>query len=336
MIDQDSDFNGESYRKKPLGGTETAFVLLAESLSKLGHKVIALTKSSESIEYEGVFWKPLQTKIEECDIYIVNRAPSLLDNAPKNKQTILWLHNPANYLNKLKNFRRLVFKNIKVVCSGKYHFNSIPFWLKNRSVIIPLGLSSDVLFTKVDNELIPDPVVIFTSNPERGLTWLSEIWVKYIKKAIPKAQLHIYSGYKTYGGRNKNKILNIINKINNLNENSIKLFDPIPKNELFKKLRESRVMLYQGDPGETFCLSIAEAQALGVPCVIKPIGCLGERVIDGVTGIVAKSDKEFFEGAIKILKDDSLWLDYSKNALKFQRNYDWDVLAKKYIDLVSL
>ena len=204
MIDQDSDFNGESYRKKPLGGTETAFVLLAESLSKLGHKVIALTKSSESIEYEGVFWKPLQTKIEECDIYIVNRAPSLLDNAPKNKQTILWLHNPANYLNKLKNFRRLVFKNIKVVCSGKYHFNSIPFWLKNRSVIIPLGLSSDVLFTKVDNELIPDPVVIFTSNPERGLTWLSEIWVKYIKKAIPKAQLHIYSGHKTYGGRNKN------------------------------------------------------------------------------------------------------------------------------------
>ena len=69
-------------------------------------------------------------------------------------------------------------------------------------------------------------------------------------------------------------------EINNLNENSIKLFDPIPKNELFKKLRESRVMLYQGDPGETFCLSIAEAQALGVPCVIKPIGCLGERVID--------------------------------------------------------
>ena len=74
MIDQYSDFNGESYRKKPLGGTETAFVLLAESLSKLGHKVIALTKSSESIEYERVFWKRLQTKIEECDIYIVNRG----------------------------------------------------------------------------------------------------------------------------------------------------------------------------------------------------------------------------------------------------------------------
>ena len=106
MVDQDSDFNGRSYREKPLGGTETAFVLLAESLSKLGHKVIALTKSLKPIKYQGVYWEPLDTKIKECDIYIINRAPNLLDNAPQSKKTILWLHNPANYLNKFRNFRR--------------------------------------------------------------------------------------------------------------------------------------------------------------------------------------------------------------------------------------
>ena len=36
-------------------------------------------------------------------------------------------------------------------------------------------------------------------------------------------------------------------------------------------------MLYKGDPGETFCLSIAEAQALGIPCVVQPIGSLGRE-----------------------------------------------------------
>jgi glycosyltransferase involved in cell wall biosynthesis len=335
MVDQDSDFNGWSYRKKPLGGTETAFVLLAESLSKLGHKVIALTKSSKSIKYQGVYWKPLDTKIKECDIYLINRAPSLLDKSPKCKKTILWLHNPANYLNKFRNFRRLFFKNIKIVCSGKYHYNSIPFWIKNRAVIIPLGLSKDVLLQQIENNNIPDPVVIFTSNPERGLDWLSEIWIKYIKKEVPNAKLHIYAGSKTYGGRNKNKISNIINKIKELNEDSIKFFEPIPKNELFKKLLTSRVMLYKGDPGETFCLSIAEAQALGVPCVIKPIGCLEERVIDKVTGIIAKSDKEFYEGSINILKDDSLWSDYRKNSIKLQRHLNWDNIAEKYLELIN-
>ena len=94
-------------------------------------------------------------------------------------------------------------------------------------------------------------------------------------------------------------------------------------------------MLYKGDPGETFCLSIAEAQALGVPCVIKPIGCLGERVIDKVTGIIAKSDKEFYEGSINILKDDNLWLDYRKNSIKLQRDLSWDNIAEKYIELVN-
>ncbi len=336
MIDQDSEFNGRSYRDKPLGGTETAFVLLAESFCKQGHKVIALTKITESINHNGVEWKPLNTKISKCDIYIVNRAPSLLDRSPLNKQTILWLHNPANYLNKFRNIRRLIFKKkIKVVCSGEFHYNSVPFWLKKRTSIIPLGLSNDVLSQAVEKDKIPDPVVIFTSNPERGLVWLSELWTKYIKKSVPNAQLHIYAGYKTYGGRNKNKILNIINNIKNLNDNSIKIFEPIPKKLLFKKILNSRAMLYQGDPGETFCLSIAEAQALGIPCVIKPIGCLAERVIDKVTGVVANTDKEFCEGAISILRNDNLWLKYRKNSIRLQRNLKWDDIAKQYLKLIN-
>ena len=335
MIDQDSDFNGRSYRDNPLGGTETAFVLLAESFSKLGHKVIALTKTSESIVYNGVKWKPLSTKIKSCDLYIINRAPSLLRRAPKNKQTILWLHNPASYLNKFRNLRCLLLKKIKVVCSGEFHFNSVPFWLKKRTTIIPLGLSNDVLSQEIVNDKIPDPVVIFTSNPERGLVWLSELWVKHIIKSVPNAQLHIFAGHKTYGGRNRDKILNILNKVKGLNNNSIKLFEPIPKNLLFKKILKSRAMLYQGDPGETFCLSIAEAQALGIPCVIKPIGCLAERVVDKITGVIAQTDKEFCEGAIDILKNDDLWFEYRKNSLKLQRNLKWDNIAEQYIKLIN-
>jgi glycosyltransferase involved in cell wall biosynthesis len=335
MVDQDSDFNGLTYRKKPLGGTESAFVLLAESFAKIGHKVIALTKNLSTIDYNGVCWKHIGTKVYECDLYIINRAPSLLDKAPKAKKTILWIHNPASYLNKFKNFRRLIFKDLEVVCSGNYHYNSIPVWLKKRSVIIPLGLSEEVLqHQKIDNS-IPKPVVIFSSNPERGLIWLVDLWIKHIKEEIPNAELHIFSGYKTYGGKNKSRMVNILNKIKNFNDNSIKLFEPIPKKELFKKLLQSRAMLYMGDPGETFCLSIAEAQALGVPCVVKPIGCLAERVKDKVTGIVAKSDKEFYNGAIDILKNDKLWLVYKNNSIKLQRNYEWETIAKKYVKLIN-
>ena len=335
MIDQDASFNGRTYREEPLGGTETAFVLLAESFVKNGHKVIALTKKLESEDYNGVAWKPLNTKINECDLYIINRAPSLLDNAPKSKRTILWVHNPASYLNKFRNFRRLIFKNIKVVCSGKYHFDSLPVWIKSRSLIIPLGLSEEVFTNENVAKKAPEPLVIFTSNPERGLLWLVDIWIKKIKVSVPNAKLHIFAGHKTYGGRNKEKIKNILNAVRDLNDSSIKLFEPIPKKQLFNKLLNYRAMLYKGDPGETFCLSVAEAQALGVPCVVKPIGSLGERVKDKITGIVAIKDEDFFNGAISILKEDKVWMTYRDNSLKFQRDYQWEKIAKIYANLIN-
>jgi len=335
MIDQDASFNGRTYREEPLGGTETAFVLLAESFVKNGHKVIALTKKLESEDYNGVAWKPLNTKINECDLYIINRAPSLLDNAPKSKRTILWVHNPASYLNKFRNFRRLIFKNIKVVCSGKYHFDSLPVWIKSRSLIIPLGLSEEVFTNENVAKKAPEPLVIFTSNPERGLLWLVDIWIKKIKVSVPNAKLHIFAGHKTYGGRNKEKIKNILNAVRDLNDSSIKLFEPIPKKQLFNKLLNYRAMLYKGDPGETFCLSVAEAQALGVPCVVKPIGSLGERVKDKITGIVAIKDEDFYNGAISILKEDKVWMTYRDNSLKFQRDYQWEKIAKIYTNLIN-
>jgi len=335
MIDQDASFNGRTYREEPLGGTETAFVLLAESFVKNGHKVIALTKKLESEDYNGVAWKPLNTKINECDLYIINRAPSLLDKAPKSKRTILWVHNPASYLNKFRNFRRLIFKNIKVVCSGKYHFNSLPVWIKSRSLIIPLGLSEEVFTNENVAKKAPEPLVIFTSNPERGLLWLVDIWIKKIKVSVPNAKLHIFAGHKTYGGRNKEKIKNILNAVRDLNDSSIKLFEPIPKKQLFNKLLNYRAMLYKGDPGETFCLSVAEAQALGVPCVVKPIGSLGERVKDKITGIVAIKDEDFYNGAISILKEDKVWMTYRDNSLKFQRDYQWEKIAKIYANLIN-
>ena len=335
MVDQDADFNGRSYREQPLGGAETAFVLLAESFVKNGNKVIALTKKLTSEDYNGVHWKHLDTKIDQCDLYIINRAPILLDNAPNAKKTILWIHNPANYLNKFRNFRRLIFKDLKVVCSGEYHFNSLPKWIKSRSVIIPLGLSEDVFLFKNTSKIAPDPVVIFTSNPERGLLWLVNIWINHIKVAVPNAKLHIFAGYQTYGGRNKVKIENILNTIRDLKDPSIKLFEPVTKDKLFNKLLASRAMLYKGDLGETFCLSIAEAQALGIPCVVKPIGCLGERVQHKVTGIVAHSDEDFYKGAISILKDDEVWIKYRDNSVKLQRDYKWEKIANKYLNLMS-
>jgi glycosyltransferase involved in cell wall biosynthesis len=99
-------------------------------------------------------------------------------------------------------------------------------------------------------------------------------------------------------------------------------------------LTQARAMLYRGDPGETFCLALAEAQALGVPAVVTPLGSVGERVADGLSGRVAASADDFADAAIAILRDDALWRLWHHGALQAQRGLGWDEVAARYEALI--
>ena len=94
-------------------------------------------------------------------------------------------------------------------------------------------------------------------------------------------------------------------------------------------------MLYRGDPGETFCLAVAEAQALGLPAVVQPIGCVAERVVDGETGFVAESDDAFVERSVELLSDDRLWRRQHQAALARQRAWGWDSAAAEFEKLIA-
>jgi glycosyltransferase involved in cell wall biosynthesis len=93
-------------------------------------------------------------------------------------------------------------------------------------------------------------------------------------------------------------------------------------------------MLYRGDPGETFCLALAEAQAMGLPAVVKPLGSTPERVIDGVTGRVAEDDDGFAAAAVALLRDDNLWRRSHLAALERQRGLSWDAVAARFETLM--
>ena len=86
-------------------------------------------------------------------------------------------------------------------------------------------------------------------------------------------------------------------------------------------------MLYLGHKAEAFCLSVAEAQALGVPAVVAPLTVLPERVIDGLTGFVRGDSAEFAGCAINLLTDDALWRSQHAAALQYQQGISWSEFA---------
>jgi glycosyltransferase involved in cell wall biosynthesis len=154
---------------------------------------------------------------------------------------------------------------------------------------------------------------------------------------MPAAELHIYGGPAVYRGLGPTRVAEmeaILARADTLSASGVRRFFPLGREALAAALMDARVMLYRGDPGETFCLSLAEAQAMGVPAVVMRLGAVGERVVDGVSGRVACSDDDFAATAIEVLREDELWRRWHLGALERQRGLSWDMVAARYEALI--
>jgi glycosyltransferase involved in cell wall biosynthesis len=336
MADDGIAFDGAIAETGPLGGAETAFVALAEALAARGHRVEARSNCATPVQHKDVAWAPLSSGVpERCDLYIGNRSYRVMGLSRPTRR-LFWLHNPAWYLRKPRNAWRLAWYRPILVSTGVYHASTVPRWLQDGGrTIIPYGTLDR--FRHAEPREPPPPRAIFTSNPLRGLDWLLDLWVRWVKPAVPTAELHIYAGAAVYGGsaaKYAREMGAVLARAEALVEHGVFRHAPVGREQMVELLSGSRAMLYRGDLGETFCLSLGEAQAMGVPAVVTPLGAVGERVVDRVTGRVAESDVAFVDAAIAVLRDDALWRQWHCAALMQQRGLSWDEIATRYEALI--
>ena len=322
MADEAAPHLASTLAERPLGGVETAFALLAEAFERRGHQVVQ-TRGGE----EG-----------PAEVVIANRVPRLFRTLPRAGRRVLWLHNPAQYLRKPRHALPLLRARPILVTLGPSHAATLPWWVPQgsmfRRVQIPLAVAPPFDQT-VPERAPPGPVAVFTSNPLRGLGWLLRIWAERIHPAVPGAELHCYTGAATYGGdgRLAGRAAPVLAQARATP--GVRLLAPLPRPTLREKLLSARCMLYRGDAGETFCLALAEAQALGLPCVVTPLGAVTERLVDGVTGVVAHSDEAFAQAAIRLLRDDAAWGAMHHAALARGPGPSWDHVAARFEDLAA-
>ena len=298
--------------QRPLGGVETAVALLAQSFARRGHDL--------TLHFEG----ERNRLPARADLVIATRVPRLFRELPQGRR-VLWLHNPARYLNKPRHAWPLLLARPALVTLGPHHAATVPRWPGGLRAEIPLAVAPPFDISPPERFTAPPPVAVFTSNPLRGLDELARLWPR-----IGLGELHAYSGAATYGGdaRLATRAAPILSRVAAVP--GITLFDPLPRPTLLARLTEARCMLYLGDPGETFCLAVAEAQAAGLPCVVMDRGAVAERIEDGLTGIVARSEAEFVEAARSLMRDDALWLRMHRAALARGPGPNWTDVAQAF------
>ena len=334
MTDDGLEFDGTTPERRPVGGAEAAFLSLAEAFAARGHAVRVCNNCATPLTHKSVEWTPIAAGVpRDCDLYIGNRGHRLIGLVPKARRRVFWIHNPGGYLLKLRYLWPLLKFRPTLVTTGRYHASTVPSWVPSGGrAIIPYGLGP-AYRAAIAQESVPPPVAIFTSNPLRGLDWLLEVWAREIHPAVPQAELHIYAGPQVYGavGERKAEQMNsILDRAEALRDRGVRRFAPMPKPDLIERLRAARVMLYRGDENETFCLAVAEAQALGLPVVATPLGALPERIEDGVTGTLAQDAAEFAAAAGSLLADDALWQRRHTAAIARQKGLSWSEVAARF------
>ncbi len=306
----------EQVGRRPLGGVETAVALLARAFARRGHDLV--------LHFDGEAPPPP----DPADLVIAARVPRLFRALPAGRR-VLWLHNPADYLRKPRHALPLLAARPGLVTLGAAHRATLPWFLPGRRVEIPLAVAPPFDQPAPDRAPGP-PVAIFASNPLRGLDWLLDAWATRIAPAVPGAELHCYTGAAVYGGDAKLAARAAPVLARAAATPGVWLMEPVPRPVLRERLLAARAMLYRGDPGETFCLALAEAQASGLPCVVTPLGAVAERVEDGVTGVVARDTAGFAAASVAVLSDDEAWRRMHRAALARGPGPGWDEVAARF------
>jgi glycosyltransferase involved in cell wall biosynthesis len=269
-----------------------------------------------------------------CDAYVAVQHPRLLSFIKHPSRRLIWMLWQPNNLKHYKQIWRMwLYRPIPILMSQHQVRIYSPFLpRRNPRILIPLGLPDEIR-GRPPLAAPPGRRAIFASNPSRNLRRLVQIWAEQIYLRVPGATLDIYGinglkadgeGWEQWEGRWLPTGLPSSVKA------SVILHPPTTRTNLSEALRQARVMLYLGHKSEAFCLSLAEAQALGVPAVVSRTAVLPERVIDRITGFHRDDDQGFGNAAIALLTDDNLWREQHEAALRLQQGISWREYADRF------
>tara|TARA_B100000780_G_C21123687_1_gene455478 strand:- start:607 stop:1587 length:981 start_codon:yes stop_codon:yes gene_type:complete len=300
-----------------LRGAETVLINLSKSLKKLGHQVTIFNNCPQNEVIEGINWVNINSYFvkEKFDLAISNNDIRLFDKIISNKKVLIShsLQSIEKFIRKSQ-FLSYMKHRPKVLLLGNYHKH-------NRSKLLTL-FGDFTINWAVDDAFIQTPInnyvvknrAIFTSKEDRNLNILIDIWNKYIAPNKSDAEL------LTTPSSDIHQLNNIFFRKKGNQKN------------LIQDLLSSKVFLIPGHKGELFCLAAEEAKELCLPVITLGIGSLSERVIHGVTGFIAKNEKDFANFTLDIFNDKTIYNSIRSNLIKIRGQNNWDKVATKFIN----
>lgn len=269
-------FSAKTVREGASGGTERAFIFLAEAFERLGHEVTIATTTEQAEAF-----CTQRTKL--YDVAIMQTAV-LFELLPKQTKKIWWSHHFTDQTVSQLNAPYARIYADSIVTLSQCHHDDIKETHKLESMVIPHGFNWEEKQTDVK-----DPYrLVYASAPFRGLEKIPEHF-RCIKEAEPRATISICSSHAMYGTPEEDsKYQALFDELEVMD--GVELKGSLNQTELYQEYAKASIFFYPCIWPETYCMAMDEAIAHGCWPVVSGLGALRERVaacVDEVSCISA-------------------------------------------------
>ncbi len=310
-----NDLNSETIR-----GAENAIINLASNLASLDNDVLVFNNIDKKLLINNVIWsnlKELNNKEYYFDIAITNNDIRLLDNVnSKKKIAISHSIQPIEKFLRKGQLKSYLKNKPKMILLGKYHDSKRNYLLKIfGKEIVEWGVDESLINHKMIDS-IKENTAIFTSRSDRNLDIAIEVWKKYVFSNNNKFKFNI------------TPISQDLSKYNIFNRRLES------KNHMISDLSNSKICIIPGHKAELYCIAAEEAKELCIPIVTLGTGSLSERIEHGVSGLIAKNNKEFGNYIINLFNDNRIYNTIRNNLKNNRGSKNWKKLSKNFLQAI--
>jgi len=260
------------------------------------------------------------------------------------EQVILLIHHVHQDI--FRKFLRFPLNYVAEVLEGKV----MPFIYQNKTVVTVSQSSQknifDLGFTRAENiEIIPNGVSdgLYVNYPKTdypSFVYLGRLKeYKNIHVAIEAFSkvLRVHRNAKLSVVGTGEEYLKLVKLVNDLKiAHAVIFHGRVTEKEKAVLLSQSWAAL-QPSQMEGWGITVIEANAAGTPVIASNVHGLKDSVIDGQTGVlVPVGDVARFAIAMrKVVEDDMLRMNLTKEAILWAKNFNWDKSADAFYDLIG-
>ncbi|QQR81223.1 MAG: glycosyltransferase family 4 protein [Deltaproteobacteria bacterium] len=336
-------FFPETLNQEGLGGSETAFIIMAKKLRQRGVKVVCFCNTDVAKTYDDVPYFPILDfyafeYVHHYPLFISSRFLYPIVQSQIENHKVLWLHDLGTTLQ--EDLSPHLSKVEKIMVLSDYQKEDLQRrfdveegkFFKTRNGFLPELFNQYTESKETSNVSLK---LIYMSRPERGLVEAVQVFEK-LKLVYSTLELHVctYTNQKTF-----DEDPQIAAVIETLKKPGIIFHGSLKKEELYQLLSRCQVLLYPNITlSETSCITAIEAMACGVPIVTSDRGALKETVGDaGIVIPYVENKADFVSSLAQAVAEcfnPEVWNRLSQLGKKRAWNhYLWDQIADEWVEL---